>query len=451
VVHDQRVTSRVNGGRRIGLMDANRTTSANSIPVSAQRFLSLGTAWLVLALIAVITGIALLPFYHASAGAAYESTAAIQHSAPLRVLRAAHHWASALLILLGAAYLLYGLFAGAYRRPLQIAWVAAVGLVLLVFGLQLTGHLLPWDAQAVSTAGIETGVAANAPVIGPIQARLLRGGGDAVSPRTLTLWYTAHVMLLPLALVLLAALFMLHARRNADRGLTTWPVVGGITALLLLLALVAPAPLGSPASPADYSSFTARSEWYVLPLHALLTLAQRLSPQVAFVGTMVIPGLAVLWLLALPWLDQRLIHHPPSHKVRGAVVAGVAAVVVLMLMYLGSMEPIFGARGGSQSNPVAPQSAATHVTLDQVLVKKGKMLFEQNGCAGCHKVGGQGRAVGPPLDGEGTRHPDLNWQIQHLKDPPAMTPGSTMPAYKQLSDSDLRALAMYLLSLKPPG
>jgi ubiquinol-cytochrome c reductase cytochrome b subunit len=429
-------------------MDDRTTSTAESIPVSARRFLSWGMVWLLLALVAGITGIALLPFYHASAGAAYESTAAIQRSAPLRVLRAAHHWASALLILLGAVYLIYGLFTAAYRRPLQVAWVAAVGLLLLLFGLQLTGHLLPWDAQAVSTAAIETGVAANAPVIGPIQARLLRGGGDAVSPRTLTLWYGAHVALLPLALLLLAGLFLLQARRLAGRRLVSWPLVGGITGLLMLLTLVAPAPLGQPATTADYSSFTARSEWYVLPLHALLTLAQRISPQVAFVGTMVIPGLAVLWLLALPWLDQRLIHHPPSHKVRGAAVAGVVAVVVLMLMYLGSMEPIFGARGRSQANPVARQPSATRVTLDPVLVKKGRMLFVQNGCSGCHKVGGQGGAVGPPLDGEGTRHPDLNWQIQHLKDPPAMTPGSTMPAFKQLSDSDLRALTMYLLSLK---
>jgi cbb3-type cytochrome oxidase cytochrome c subunit len=63
-------------------------------------------------------------------------------------------------------------------------------------------------------------------------------------------------------------------------------------------------------------------------------------------------------------------------------------------------------------------------------------------------VAGQGAAVGPPLDGEGARHPDLNWQIQHLKDPAGVTRGSTMPPYKQLSDSDLKALAEFLLSLK---
>ena len=428
-------------------MDDKSTSCSDPIPVSAQRFLSFGTAWLGLALVVVVTGIALLPFYHASAGAAHESVAAIQRSAPLRVLRAAHHWGSALLIVLGALYLTYGLFMAAYRRPLQIAWVAAVGLLLLFFGLQVTSHLLPWTAEAVSTAAIETGIAENVPVMGPTQARLLRGG-DAVSPHTLTTWFTAHVALLPLALVLCAGLFLLQARRFAGQRLIPWPLVGSITALLLLLAVTLSAPLGSPATAADYSSFTAQYEWYVLPLHGLLTLAQRIRPSLGFVGSMVIPGLAVLWLLALPWLDRKPIHLPPSPHVRGVAVAGMAAVLVLALMNVGNMEPVLGERRRPPASAVAREPAGAHVTLDPALAKKGRTLFEQNGCSGCHKLGGQGGAVGPPLDGEGARRPDPNWQIRHLKNPSAVTPGSTMPSFNRLGESDLRALATYLLSLK---
>jgi quinol-cytochrome oxidoreductase complex cytochrome b subunit len=428
------------------LMDDENTSTRTPIPVPAQRFLSFGTAWLGLGLIAVVTGIALLPFYHASAGAAYESAAAIQRSAPLRLLRAAHHWGSALLILLGALYLIHGLFTAAYRRPLQIAWVSAVGLLLFFFGLQWTGHLLPWTAEAVSTASIETGIAENVPLIGPIQARLLRGG-EAVSPHTLTVWSTAHMALLPLALVLLAGLFLLQARRFAGERWIPWPLVGSIIALLLLLAVTLPAPLGPPATAADYRSFTARFEWYVLPLHGLLTLAQRIRPSLGFVGSMVIPGLAVLWLLALPWLDRKPIGLPPSPHVRGVAVAGMAAVLVLALMNVASMEPVLGERRRAPASAVARQPAPP-VTLDPALAKMGRTLYEQNGCSGCHKLGGQGGTVGPPHDGEGARHPDLNWQVRHLKNPSAVTPGSTMPSFKQLSDSDLRALATYLLSLK---
>ena len=158
-------------------MNETRTPAGDAAANYCRRFLSFGSVLLALALIAVITGIALLPFYQATAAGAYQSVGAIQRSALTRVprvpgiLRAAHHWASALLIVLGVAYLVYGLFTGAYRRPLQFAWTAAVLLVLLFFGFQLTGHLLPWDSQAVSTAAIETGIAENAPVIGHAQAR----------------------------------------------------------------------------------------------------------------------------------------------------------------------------------------------------------------------------------------------------------------------------------------
>src|SRR5690242_15789465 len=80
-------------------------------------FVSLGTALLAVAFIAILTGIVLLPFYHASAEGAHQSVQAIQDTAALRVIRAAHHWASAMLLLLGGAFLVVGVFTHSYRRP----------------------------------------------------------------------------------------------------------------------------------------------------------------------------------------------------------------------------------------------------------------------------------------------------------------------------------------------
>lgn len=429
-------------------MTETKTPASDAAASTSRRFLSFGTGLLALALIAVFTGLILLPFYHATAGAVYQSVAAIQRSAPLRILRAAHHWASALLLVLGAVYLVFGLFTGAYRRPFQFAWTAAVLLVLLFFSLQLTGHLLPWDSQAVSTAAIETGIAANAPVIGPAQAQFLRGGGEAVSSRTLTVWYIAHVGLLPLALACLAALFLSQWRRVGSRWSVPRAPIAAATSLLLLIAIALPDRLGAPATSADYRSYTAPPEWYVLPLHTLLDIAQRIGPDKAFLGTMVIPGLVILWLLTLPWLDPKQAHHPPSALVRGAVALGLAGAVALTLVNVQNMEPLYGPEKTPAASSMLAKMPYAHTPLDPTLVKKGQALFSQNSCSGCHKVAGQGGAVGPPLDGESARHPDFNWQIQHLKEPSSMTPGSTMPPYKQLSDADLHALAEFLLSLK---
>src|SRR5205823_15104467 len=120
----------------------------------------------------------------------------------------------------------------------------------------------------------------------------------------------------------------------------------------------------------------------------------------------------------------------------------------LAALNAGHMAPVFGSGSvpAEEGNATKPTTATA--SLDPALVEKGKTLFANNGCAGCHKVGGQGGAVGPPLDGVGTRQPDPDWQVRHLKDPGAVVKGSTMPPYKQLSDADLKALASYLLSLK---
>jgi mono/diheme cytochrome c family protein len=155
----------------------------------------------------------------------------------------------------------------------------------------------------------------------------------------------------------------------------------------------------------------------------------------------------VLALLALPWLDRRILGHPPSPAVRAITGLGVVATLLLMVANVAHMEPIFH-REPVRISATNPRLAANATPLDPALIKEGKAVYDRNGCAGCHAISGHGGAVGPPLTGVGTRKPDLQWQIQHLKDPASATKGSTMPPYKQLSTKDLKALAIFLLSLK---
>ncbi|HBY96474.1 MAG: cbb3-type cytochrome c oxidase subunit II [Ardenticatenaceae bacterium] len=114
---------------------------------------------------------------------------------------------------------------------------------------------------------------------------------------------------------------------------------------------------------------------------------------------------------------------------------------------------------------------------------RGRMIYQREGCWYCHtqqvrapeanlgtvKVKGD---IGPEsLAGDyayqqpvywGTERqgPDLShvasrlygavreWQIAHLKDPQAVSPGSIMPSYSHLPEDELEALAAYLLTLK---
>jgi len=79
---------------------------------------------------------------------------------------------------------------------------------------------------------------------------------------------------------------------------------------------------------------------------------------------------------------------------------------------------------------------------------EGQMLYQKYDCAACHQVRGLGGTAGPDLTNVGTRRPDIDWHIRHLKDPSSVVSGSAMPAFPNLTDDELKALGEYLITLK---
>ncbi|HZO89371.1 MAG TPA: c-type cytochrome [Chthonomonadaceae bacterium] len=78
-------------------------------------------------------------------------------------------------------------------------------------------------------------------------------------------------------------------------------------------------------------------------------------------------------------------------------------------------------------------------------VQVGAKLF-QGRCLSCHKMGGTGGTSGPDLTHEARRHASIAWQIEHLKNPSKVHPGSSMPSFASLPPQQLRALAAYLVT-----
>jgi protein SCO1 len=79
------------------------------------------------------------------------------------------------------------------------------------------------------------------------------------------------------------------------------------------------------------------------------------------------------------------------------------------------------------------------VSTDPAVIKKGKALWTNKGCMGCHTIG-KGRAAGPDLIGVLSRR-SLEWVERWLHDPPAM----------QQSDSTARALVAQFNNTKMPN
>jgi len=91
---------------------------------------------------------------------------------------------------------------------------------------------------------------------------------------------------------------------------------------------------------------------------------------------------------------------------------------------------------------------------------EAKALFHSLGCRGCHKIRGIGGDDGPDLTYLGDKNPHLldfsavegehtlaGWLKAHLRNPPAVVPGSRMPVL-DLSTEQIETLVLYLLSLR---
>jgi cytochrome c oxidase subunit II len=79
-------------------------------------------------------------------------------------------------------------------------------------------------------------------------------------------------------------------------------------------------------------------------------------------------------------------------------------------------------------------------------VERGRQLFTEHGCHGCHTVGKMGTPIAPDLSRIGLRYgqPQLEaW----LRDPSAERPTAHMPRIR-LTATEVTALAAYLASLR---
>jgi cytochrome c oxidase subunit 2 len=80
----------------------------------------------------------------------------------------------------------------------------------------------------------------------------------------------------------------------------------------------------------------------------------------------------------------------------------------------------------------------------------GARLFATAGCTACHTYDGAGGSNlhAPDLTAIGRRHLGIRFQINHLKCPSCVNPGSPMPPFASLGHHRLRQLAIFLEASK---
>jgi ubiquinol-cytochrome c reductase cytochrome b subunit len=439
---------------RTGIETATRRFLAEEIPASSGWRQVFGSVAVFLFLVQAFTGIMLALNYAPTPGDAYNSLRYIvTELTGGRLIRGLHHWGASMIIVVVALHMIQVFLYGAYKKPRETTWIAGVLLFLLTLAYGLTGYLLPWDNRAYWGTVVVTQIAGSAPILGPLLTRLL-GGEGAVGVVTFARFYGLHVLLLPPATLALIVVHIYLVRKHgvtpvpADESLPPKAFHPGQTfkdtlaifaafVILFTMAVAARVPLEQLADPSD-TTYIPRPEWYFLFLFQTLKL---FSGPLEVVGAVVLPGLAVLALILVPFIDR-------GRMVK--VTRRTAAFCFVALAAVGwtglTAAAVITTPRQDQAAQIDYSGPTEWLQLSPAELS-GVTLFRQERCADCHAIGGGGAASVPDL----TRisiHKDAGWMIEHFKHPSAMRPGSSMPPIR-LNDGQLNSLAAFLLRLNP--
>ena len=342
---------------------------------------------------------------------------------------------------------------GAYKKPRETTWMVGVVLLLLTLAYGLTGYLLPWDNRAYWGTVVTTRIAAQAPLVGSYLMRLLGGDGD-IGVVTFARFFGLHVLLLPPATTLLIGVHIYLVRKHGvapapgDESVPPkkfYPQqvfkdtfsVFIVFSILFLMAVMVRVPLEQLADPTD-TSYIPRPEWYFLFLFQTLKL---FKGPLEVLGSTVLPGLAVLALILVPFIDR-------SAMVKVTRRTFAAAVVVLAMIGWGGLTMAAVVTTPKDQGEIAiDYSEPTDWMQFSPEEMAGVGYYRAENCASCHSLTGSSAGVGPDLTRVATRR-TAAWMIQHFKSPAGVRPGSSMPPI-QLSDSQLNTLAAFLLKLSP--
>jgi len=161
--------------------------------------------------------------------------------------------------------------------------------------------------------------------------------------------------------------YLREYEEQKKKGVPFWPDIifkDALVSFILFVVLVALAYfLGSSleeiADPSD-ANYTPRPEWYFLFLFQLLKF---FPGDLEVIGVIVLPVIAIVFLILLPWTDRSKKRHPSGRPVvTGITVAGIAAAIFLTVQAIEEAPP-----------PGGPTAEGDRVAA----------LYVEN-CAGCH-------------------------------------------------------------------
>jgi ubiquinol-cytochrome c reductase cytochrome b subunit len=462
---------------RTGIRGVLHYSLSEPIPGGANWAYVFGSGLLFLFISQVVTGVFLALYYVPSADHAHATveyiTKEVTAGSFLRSLHA--HGSSAVIIVLGL-HLLQVFFFGAYKGKRELLWLSGCMLAALMLGMSFTGYLLPWDQKAYYATAVGTNIASEIPVVGHWITRFMRGGTE-MGTLTLSRFFVAHVFLIPAAIFMFVALHVYLFRKAGAAGpihedpvnprLPTEPFyprqvfydVVFTAAIIVALAVLAwsyPAELGPRADPSD-TDFLPRPEWYYVPMFEWL---KYWTGPYSVVGILVIPGVVVLMLAALPFLDR---HHRRSPRHRPVAIGGfllvLAGLVALGVRsyHIDYTDPAISAQLERQHReveefmrapfrPVVTGAPPPEVAaLTDPLLVQGQEVYVSEMCGACHGDRGEGGAAGGPIHDWVAARSDSEVEAALRHPTQEMEEGGMSPL--DLDEDTMAALLAYLRAI----
>jgi ubiquinol-cytochrome c reductase cytochrome b subunit len=183
------------------------------IPKNINFLWAMGVVLVVLFKILIISGIFLLMYYKPDINLAFDSVnyTIMQEVEYGWLWRHVHGVAASVIFLVIYIHMFTGIYYGSYKKGREMIWLTGMALFGIFSAEAFSGYMLPWGQMSYWAAQVITNLFGGIPFIGEALVIWIRGD-FLVADATLTRFFMLHVLLLPLAIILLIAVHFYSLR-----------------------------------------------------------------------------------------------------------------------------------------------------------------------------------------------------------------------------------------------
>ena len=321
-----------------------------TIPAAQARWrytLGAGGMAVFLSLVLLITGLLEMFYYIPDPEKAAISVETIVSFVPLGAfVRNLHYWAAQMLVVVALIHLARIIFTGAYGAQRKFNFLLGLVLLIFIILLDFTGYVLRWDEgiRWALTAG--TNLLKSIPLIGNGLYVFVVGGREP-GPAALLRFYSWHIYVLSLLGGFFIVWHVFRVRR--DGGIAAAPVrentnritradllkrevlgmfIGGI--VLLVVAVLLPAPIAPPIRGATILNADSSAPWFFLWVQQLLKSGD------PFLMGVLLPVVVILSIGAMPYILKDIKQNelgfwfPRSGRIVQLVFTIIAVIIAVL-------------------------------------------------------------------------------------------------------------------------